>query len=44
VRLQTEQDRMPWRRCEVCHNPFQAPLFGSPNVCPDCLQRSPTRT
>jgi hypothetical protein len=36
VRPQTEEDRLDWRRCEVCHNPFQAPRFGSPNVCPEC--------
>jgi hypothetical protein len=39
VRLQTEEDRLDWRRCEVCHDPFQAPRFGSPNVCPECRNR-----
>jgi len=39
VRPQTEEDRLSWRRCEVCHSPFQAPQFGSPNVCPECLER-----
>jgi len=39
VRLQTEEDRLDWRRCEVCHNPFQAPRYGSPNVCPECRNR-----
>jgi hypothetical protein len=38
-RHQTEQDRLPWRRCELCHDPFQAPLFGSPNVCPGCRDK-----
>jgi hypothetical protein len=37
VRHQTEEDRLPWRRCEICCSPFQAPHF-SPNVCPDCRE------
>ena len=39
VRPQSEKDRLPWRRCEICNNPFQAPIFGLPNVCPDCRER-----
>jgi hypothetical protein len=39
VRPQTEEDRLSWRRCEVCHNPFQAPRFASPNVCSECRAR-----
>jgi hypothetical protein len=39
VRLQTEEDRLDWRRREVCGSPFQAPPIGSPNVCPECRGR-----
>jgi hypothetical protein len=36
VRPPKEEDLWPWRRCEVCGDPFQAPPFGVPNRCAKC--------